>query len=1006
MLASRRLFRQIRGYYNECGHDYVEFTDYLEELFDEGKINSSEKQDLMQRFPNTTAPPPTPLDSEEDVEVYLKNPPDLDPLRNLRFQSWVGDVDHLLRVSMDTMRKLLGFGEEDVLEDIQENALHILDGCNNPMDNGMNWGKNRRGLVYGMVQSGKTASMLALINAGKRAGYRLFIILAGDKSSLRDQTQKRVNDAFGLGRNGVNQSDRIFSPTVKSDFRQTSGGYSANFSLDQHVIRNQDWTTIIVMKKETNHLNSIISQFEDLKRVCPEYGKDAATLYPAMIIDDEADYASQNTDVRGDGTTIHNDILKLRKTIPRNCYVAYTATPQANFSADIDDEIGYPKDFWWMIEPFQDRDDSGIYRFRTYLGSYQVFYDYEPYLLHKMGRNEWPHHEKKANGKPHRDGSVYYPSTEYEGVGYHTSGMRDLELAFLQEIVNKERKIPPSIYSSIADYIITCGVRWWRDWCKTGESVKPSKRAIERGIEYKFHAMMVHLSLNKLHQEIIREIVQDSWPEVISQFENFNPEDDDESNIFSSRWKLQVERTTYFRKSSYLPFSEIKYFMMKCIEITTEPIYNHRNNSPYSYYEQSPWIYLLNSSDDGMELNYSETVDWQVRAKKSLIIVGGNILSRGLTINGLSVTLFGRTSGEEMMDTVLQRGRWFGHKMKEADLISIHLQDESKEIFRQIAEADRYLRLQIKQALYNGFTPMEVLIELRNSPFLQPTAKKKRSFLTQGNGFGFSGKRALLISPSFEISDIQHNENIINDMLANYVRTPVLNRGKIGKNIDPQYLIEKFKLLKCDKSAPHVSFSVYADYLQDWLDDFIAGRCSELPRINVVIMDGIAKRQRQLRTTSYPSSVEQVIDEVTPKFGPIVGGMNDPKTYMGDAFLDYSNDWHLATDSTDKVRKAGDDILIVIYRLDSNYIRKSFYDESLRDEDNPNGKLIKGEIRVPNNHELYIPGDLPVYAFAAWTPIGGPMYDIGYNRLINPDEVKQRGLNISESVTEGDLIEE
>ena len=122
--------------------------------------------------------------------------------------------------------------------------------------------------------------------------------------------------------------------------------------------------------------------------------KDAATLYPAMIIDDEADYASQNTDVRGDGTTIHNDILRLRKTIPRNCYVAYTATPQANFSADIDDEIGYPKDFWWMIEPFQDRETRHIWP-RTYLGSYQVFFDYEPYLLHKMGRNEWPHHEKK-----------------------------------------------------------------------------------------------------------------------------------------------------------------------------------------------------------------------------------------------------------------------------------------------------------------------------------------------------------------------------------------------------------------------------------------------------------------------------------------------------------------------------------------------------------------------------------------------------------------------------------
>ena len=133
MLANPRLFRRIRGYYNECGHDYSEFTDYLEELFDEGKITNSEKQDLMQRFDNPIVPLPTPLDSEEGVEVYLKNPPDLDPLRNLGFKSWVGDVDPRLRASMDSMRKLLGFGEDDVLEDIQENALHILDGCINPM---------------------------------------------------------------------------------------------------------------------------------------------------------------------------------------------------------------------------------------------------------------------------------------------------------------------------------------------------------------------------------------------------------------------------------------------------------------------------------------------------------------------------------------------------------------------------------------------------------------------------------------------------------------------------------------------------------------------------------------------------------------------------------------------------------------------------------------------------------------------------------------------------------
>ena len=61
-----------------------------------------------------------------------------------------------------------------------------------------------------MVQSGKTANMLSLMSLGLRAGYRLFIILAGDKSSLRDQTQSRVNTAFNLD-GGVNNADKILS---------------------------------------------------------------------------------------------------------------------------------------------------------------------------------------------------------------------------------------------------------------------------------------------------------------------------------------------------------------------------------------------------------------------------------------------------------------------------------------------------------------------------------------------------------------------------------------------------------------------------------------------------------------------------------------------------------------------------------------------------------------------------------------------------------------------------
>ena len=350
------------------------------------------------------------------------------------------------------------------------------------------------------------------------------------------------------------------------------------------------------------------------------------------------------------------------------------------------------------------------------------------------------------------------------------------------------------------------------------------------------------------------------------------------------------------------------------------------------------------------------------------------------------MTIFGRSSGEENMDTVLQRGRWFGHKMK-ADLIAIHLQDNAKEIFRQIAESDRYLRLQIKQALHNELKPLQVLLELRNSPHIKPTSRKKRSFLSTGHGFSFSGKRALLISPSFEINDILHNEKLVEDMLANHVRTKVYDRAKICMDIDPGYLINIFKKFKCDLEAPHVSFKLYANFLEDWRDKHLAGEEVRLPKINLAIMNGVLERQRQLRTTSYPNSRDQVIREATTKFGTIVGGKPN------DAFMDIPEAWDSDKLWTSGNDRKSDDILIVIYRLHPNYIRKSYFDKSLISSNHKNGQPVRGNIYLPNNHELFIPQNLPVYTFAAWTPEGGPMYDIGYNRLINQKEIKQRGLH-------------
>ena len=87
-----------------------------------------------------------------------------------------------------------------VIDKTDELTDQILDLAGDPTKPG-SW--TRRGLVLGDVQSGKTGTYLALFNKAADAGYRLFILLAGNTEVLRQQTQARVDEAF-IGRDSSN----------------------------------------------------------------------------------------------------------------------------------------------------------------------------------------------------------------------------------------------------------------------------------------------------------------------------------------------------------------------------------------------------------------------------------------------------------------------------------------------------------------------------------------------------------------------------------------------------------------------------------------------------------------------------------------------------------------------------------------------------------------------------------------------------------------------------------
>lgn len=105
------------------------------------------------------------------------------------------------------------------------------------------------------------------------------------------------------------------------------------------------------------------------------------------------------------------------------------------------------------------------------------------------------------------------------------------------------------------------------------------------------------------------------------------------------------------------------------------------------------------------------------------IAVGGNTLSRGLTLEGLVSSLFVRAVSA--YDTLLQMGRWFGYRNHYADLPRIWMTDELMDWFSHLATVEAEMRLDINRYMNPGVTPLNFAVRLRTHPKMSITAKAK-----------------------------------------------------------------------------------------------------------------------------------------------------------------------------------------------------------------------------------------------------------------------------------------
>src|ERR1700733_1281162 len=166
---------------------------------------------------------------------------------------------------------------------------------------------DRRGLVMGHVQSGKTANYCGLVCKAADAGYKVIIVLSGVHNSLRSQTQIRLDEGFlGFMSDALGDGQQTFKPVgvglIDSSIRANTGTSRTQLGdfnekvAKQFGIHPGGLPLVFVVKKNVSVLNNLIKWIRSCADAQDETtGRKIIRNVPALIIDDEADLASVDT---------------------------------------------------------------------------------------------------------------------------------------------------------------------------------------------------------------------------------------------------------------------------------------------------------------------------------------------------------------------------------------------------------------------------------------------------------------------------------------------------------------------------------------------------------------------------------------------------------------------------------------------------------------------------------------------------------------------------------------
>ena len=533
-----------------------------------------------------------------------------------------------------------------MVQSLSDVTSRILGHLQDPQSEGTIW--NRRGLVIGHVQSGKTANYTGLIVRAADAGYKFIVVIAGIHNNLRKQTQERIDAAF-IGRSSDPVDRCSIGVGIDPGYPHPATLTNINEDFNKNTAAKSGWKIndfskpiILIIKKNVTTLTALHNWLKALNAE----GDGRISDVPMLLIDDEADNASINTNKEDLNPTRTNAMIRrILGLFAKSCYVGYTATPFANIFINpdaYDDEVReelFPRDFIYCLDAPN-----------TYFGAEKVFLNDET------------------------SQSIVKPIDDCEDL---------LPYSHKREVSVPE--LPPSLYRALDEFIVARAIRNLR-----GQAVKHC-------------SMMVHVSRFVPVQKAVRDFLSLRVKKIRDAVRTnyLMPESVSSANVYMLGLRQAFDAE--YIDAGYT-WSEVKAAV----------------NSVFDYLH----LYVINSKRD-------EVLDYRRYENEGVgltaIAVGGLSLSRGLTIEGLTVSYMYRNT--KMYDTLMQMGRWFGYRPGFEDLCRVHLSRDSINWYSHIAEAAEELTQQVKQMRRDGLSPKDFGLYVRSHPdsLLITAANKMRA---------------------------------------------------------------------------------------------------------------------------------------------------------------------------------------------------------------------------------------------------------------------------------------